>query len=208
MRRSLLILVLLWTTLLANSISMYAEGSPAPSYKEYQVKAAYLYNFMKTIKWPKNMPEDMQNQMALGIVGFNPFGDRLNQMEAMTVQGKPIMVHYFDSFDQILKNLESPQEANEAQQELKSMASCHLLFLSRSEAEHLSDVLQQFTGNHPVLIVGESKGFLELGGIINFVEDDEKCRFEINMGQAKARGFKISSKLLRLAERVIREKDS
>jgi len=59
-----------------------------------------------------------------------------------------------------------------------------------------------------VLTVGETVDFLEVGGIINFIVEEKKIRFEINVAAARKAGLKVRSKLLRLAKRVVREKPS
>jgi hypothetical protein len=56
--------------------------------------------------------------------------------------------------------------------------------------------------------VGEMPGFLEAGGIMNFLMEDNKVRFEVNAAAAKHAKLKIRSQLLRLAKRVIEEKDA
>ena len=66
----------------------------------------------------------------------------------------------------------------------------------------------QSVKGHSVLFVGDAKNFLESGGMINFIKENEKVRFEINNKAAKEAGLDIRSKLLRLAKRVIDEKAS
>jgi len=82
-----------------------------------------------------------------------------------------------------------------------------LLFICRSEKEQLGKIIN-IVKDHNVLTVGDMNDFLESGGIINFVIDDQKVRFEINNNAAKQEKLNIRSKLLRLAKKVIEEETS
>jgi len=75
---------------------------------------------------------------------------------------------------------------------------CQILFVSSSEKKNFPEIIRHLQGM-PVLTVAETDGFLEAGGMINFVEQDGKIRFQISDTAAKAAHLKISSKLLSLA---------
>ena len=78
--------------------------------------------------------------------------------------------------------------------------NCHILFISGSEKGRLPQILKQLNGRN-VLTVGEMPGFTETGGMINFVLEGTKIRFQINNEAANSAGLKISSKLLNLSVR-------
>ena len=80
--------------------------------------------------------------------------------------------------------------------------SCHVLFISSSETENLSRIMDRLKGSS-VLTVGEMDGFTRRGGIIGFVVYNNKIGFEVNLGAAKRANLKISSKLLKLAKAII-----
>ena len=82
------------------------------------------------------------------------------------------------------------------------MKKCHLLFICSSEKDNLTDIID-IIKNKNILTVGETKDFLKTGGIINFLLDDNKVRFEINLSAAKKSNLIIRSQLLRLAQKVI-----
>ncbi len=84
---------------------------------------------------------------------------------------------------------------------LAEAEGCHVLFISRSEKSRMSRILQEL-GEAPVLTVADTDGFLDRGGIINFILEGSKVRFESNQEAAERAGIKISSKLLRLATQV------
>jgi hypothetical protein len=146
---------------------------------EYQIKAAFLFNFAKFIEWPPESFAGATSPMVIGILGDNPFGNDLER----TIQNKTINNHLIE-----VKPVHSLAEA----------ASCQVLFISASEKKRLAEI---FAGLHGtgVLTVSEMDGFTEAGGMINFVLEGKKIRFDINDDAAKKANLKISSKLLSLA---------
>lgn len=161
--------------------------SPAqePASLEYGVKAAFLYNFTKFVEWPPSAFED-RGPLRLCVLGQDPFGKSLQTVvEGEQVQGRPIILQRIDS-------LGDPRR-------------CHILFLSRSETERFPAVLAAVRGA-PVLTVGEARGILDQGAGVSFVLKEGKVRFEINQTAVEGHGLKMSSKLLRLATRVIPER--
>jgi len=151
---------------------------------EYQIKAAFLYNFAKFVEWPPAVSPGANDPMEICVVGEDPFGNILNQsIEGKTVGGHKLMI----------RQLKPAQD----------MKGCQVAFISSSEKNHLSSVLEGLKGGG-VLTVGETEGFAALGGVINFTMEDDKVHFEINLDAAGRAGLKISSKLLQLA-RIVKE---
>lgn len=147
---------------------------------EYQLKAAFLYNFAKFVEWPTNAFVKATSPMVVGVLGENPFGNDLEQ----TIHGKTVNQHPFE-----VKEFHS----------LTEVKHCHILFISTSETDRLHDIFETLRGSS-VLTVGETKNFTESGGMINFVRVGNKVRFEINNPAAEKAGLIISSKLLSLAQ--------
>ena len=87
------------------------------------------------------------------------------------------------------------------QRKAAGVEQCHVLFISASEEQHLSQILDQVEGS-PVLTVGDMEGFAKAGGAINFTKMGKRIRFDINPTAAKACGITLSSKLLSLAHLV------
>jgi hypothetical protein len=154
--------------------------APAPS--EYQLKAAFLYHFAQFVEWPSAAFTNATSPLVIGILGDNPFGAEL----AKTVNGKSINNRPLD-----VRELRSAAEATN---------HCHILFVSSSEKKRLPEVFAALRGTS-VLTVGETDRFTESGGMINFIAQGTKIRFQVNDGTAKAAGLKISAKLLSLASR-------
>jgi hypothetical protein len=153
---------------------------------EYQVKAAFLYNFAKFVEWPPENSGKASDPITICIVGEDPFGNILNEsFEGKTVRGRRLVIWRL-----------RPDE------ELKG---CQIAFFSSAERNHLKSILQT-VNREGVLTVGETGGFAALGGIVNFIREDEKVHFEVNVDAAQRANLKISSKLLSLA-RIVKEED-
>jgi hypothetical protein len=148
---------------------------------EYQVKAAILFNFAKFIDWPPESLGDDKAPFIIGILGDNPFGDDLEQ----TVAGKKINEHSIA--------VQTFRKAADA-------THCQILFISKSEKKQFSEIIQNLRGT-AVLTVSQTDGFIESGGMVNFVPDptSRKIRFQINADATKAARLKVSSKLLSVA---------
>ncbi len=155
-----------------------AETQPT----EYQLKAAFLFNFAKFVDWPSDAFPERDSPLIIGVLGEDPFGDDLKE----TVRNKLVSGHPLS-----VKATNSVAEARK----------CHILFISTSENRRLRQLLDGIR-DASVLTVGESEQFLDDGGIIKFSIQGQKIRFEINPAAAKRAGLKISSKLLSLAARA------
>ena len=176
-RLGLLGLVCLW---LANGWAVAAD--PGNGVSEYQLKAAYLYNFTKFTDWPASAFTATNAPLIIGIVGDNPFGKTLEDLvRGETRRGHPLVVKYLRRDD--------------------DLRGCHELFIVRCDAERMAGLLQKIKGS-PMLTVSDVRGFAEQGGMINFVLVKEKVKMEINPAVAEAAGLKISSQLLALARIV------
>jgi hypothetical protein len=164
-------------------IGAHAENAPqGPS--EYQVKAAFLYNFVKFVDWPAT-PAAQEGPIELCVLGKDPFGGAIERViEGKTVNGRPLAVRRMA--------------------EIAGARSCHVLFVSASEAGHVGEIAKAVHG-WSVLTVSEIDRFSERGGIITFLMEGQRVRFRINPKVAASAGLKISSKLLQLA--VVRPED-
>ena len=151
---------------------------------EYQVKAAFLFNFAKFVEWPPESFAGETSPLVIGILGDSPFGGDLER----TIQNKTI-----NNRSIVIKPLRSLAEAT----------NCQILFISNSENKRLPEIIQSLRGA-AVLTVGETDQFIASGGMVNFVQEASKIRFQINDDAAKAARLKISSKLLSLAVRSSR----
>ncbi len=165
------------------SIALNAYAKP-PSPSEYQLKAVFLYNFVRFgfIEWPAESFADADAPIIIGILGKDPFGATINRIiKGKTIKGRKLVIKRF--------------------KKIEDVKTCHILFISSSEEKHLVKIVKHLK-NSSVLTVGEVKQFAQRGGIINFVIKEKKLHLEINVDAAERAKLKISSKLLELAEIV------
>lgn len=146
-------------------------------FSEYQVKAAFLYNFGKFVEWPTNEFASTNAPLVIGIYGESPFGDDLAGVIANKyINGHPVITRKVS---------------------LSELKECQILFIAQSEQKNINDILKDLDGAG-VLTVTENMPF-DSGVMINFVLKDDRIRFEINNTSAEKVGLKLSSKLLILA---------
>ena len=152
--------------------------------EEHEVKAAFLYNFTKFVEWPQGAFPDDGAPVVVGVFGPDPFGPTLDDIVAgKRVGDRPLVIRRLDSSD--------------------GLAACHVLFVSSAKAAEFVRLLPSLA-HRPILTVGETDGFCETGGVVQFVMPQRKVRFRINVTAAERAGLKISSRLLDLAE-VVRQ---
>jgi hypothetical protein len=149
--------------------------------REYEIKAAYLYNFLNYIEWPENTFPAAGGTITIGIVGEDPFGSALDALNGKQVKGRTVALKHVT--------------------DMNDFGQCQILFISSSEKQRLPELLEKLKDSR-VLTVSEIDGFAEHGGIINFISEHNKVRFEINLDAARRLGLNISSELLKLAKLV------
>jgi hypothetical protein len=175
--------VILWNVLASLLVAFQVVGH-AQTVSEYQAKALYLYNFAKFVDWPVEAFEDSAAPLKLCVLRENPFGSDLEQIvEGKVIAGHAVRIVTVQNGDQV--------------------RGCHILFVSRSQSKQSNQILGVL-GPVSVLTVGESKGFVQQGGMINFVVEDDRVQFEVNQKAAEQVRLKISFRLLSLAKLVIK----
>ena len=198
------ILVAFALMLLAIPIATMADTG-SERMREYQIKAAFLYNFVKFVDWPEEKIADSNEPVTIGIIGKCSSSDAFKSIKSKRVKGREVVVKRFKGF---IKEAKRPGEEDEAElrRKIEALRKCHLLFICSSEKENIKNITGALKGSY-VLTVGETAGFLETGGIINFLMEDKKVRFEISITTARRSKLKVRSQLLRLAKKVVEEKE-
>ncbi|MBA4388494.1 MAG: hypothetical protein C0404_10970 [Verrucomicrobia bacterium] len=153
--------------------------------REHEVKAAFVYNFVKFVEWPASRLHETNSPLILGVVGKSPITAALEA----AVLGRKINGRHL-----IVKGVETAEDAG----------TVHLLYFPASEDSRLGELLPALADSG-VLAVGESAAFAKQGGIITFVLQDDKLRFEINMNSANRAGLKVSAQLQKLAKTIRKE---
>ena len=172
-----------WLTLsLLLLVTGVSAASSAEEISEDQVKAAYLFNFAKFVTWPPQAfgaPDSPINFCTLGRSGTIDELD--SSIKGKIVNGHPIVIRHLHGFEEI--------------------NNCHIFFLADSAGKRQQELFQA-VGKLPVLLVGETSGFAQHGGDVDFIVDNGKVIFEVNTVAAENAHLKISSKLLTLARIV------
>jgi len=149
---------------------------------EYRVKLAFLYNFAQFVQWPADAFHGANSPLILCVAGQDPFKGGIEaDLHGRTVGGHPIRI----------KRLMQDEDPR----------ACHMIFVRASEKKLAGNILQALKKSN-TLTIGETKGFADLGGLINLTVEENKLRFEINLDAALQTKLKISSKLLALARIV------
>ncbi|MCX5633007.1 MAG: YfiR family protein [Phycisphaerae bacterium] len=169
------------------------------SSREYQIKAAFLYNFLMFVDWPPEKMGGSADPIIIGIIGDDNFENAFEPIKDKQVNNRSVIVKRFKGLEELKKSSEA--ERNKAMEDIKK---CHLLYICRSEQAVMKEIAALIKDSN-VLIVGSMEKFLESGGMINFVLEEDKVRFEINLIAAKQAKLQIRSQLLRLAKKVIGE---
>jgi hypothetical protein len=162
-------------------LAMLACAANAQS-KEYQIKAAFLYNFAQFVDWPSATFANTNAPFYIGILGDDPFDGVLDE----TIQDETINGHKIVAV---------------RSQRIEELKNCQIIFVSKSEKRRVAEILTELDSK-PILTVSEIEGFAQHGGGINFFLAGTKVRFEINPGAAQSDGLKISSQLLSLGKIV------
>jgi YfiR/HmsC-like len=151
---------------------------------EYEVKATYLYNFSKFVQWPGQASPAESDAFAICVIGEDPFGRALHAtVENETVGGKRVVV----------KQIPASEDA----------VNCRILFISSSEEQRVQQVLTSL-GGASVLTVSDLPKFAQRGGMVQFVLEGNRVRFEVNSAAAERAGLRLSSELLKVAVNVRR----
>jgi hypothetical protein len=171
--------------LLSQAAAPAAWAQTNPSV-QYQVKAAFLFNFARFIEWPAEAFLNEKAPITLCVFGNDPFGSALDEIiRDQTINERGVLARRI--------------------MELADLKSCQIVFVSAREDKRLSDILNSLKGAS-ALVVGETEGFAEAGGGIQFFLEDNKLRFAVNVDEVQKARLTVSSKLLALA-RIVHDQD-
>ena len=170
-----IILIVLFTTLMS-------EGTYAIDAEEYQIKAAYLYQFTRFVEWPASSFKSPEADFELCVIGVDRFGVALSQLTQKSYNDHNIVLHFLKLADQV--------------------RDCQIIYISSSEVNHEAAILAKVV-NAPVLTVSSLPGFVEHGGIIGFIYSDNHIRFTINRGACEHHDLVCGAKLLEVAVKIV-----
>lgn len=163
--------------------AMAQPATPAALPTDYEVKAAFLYNFAKFVRWPDDAAGGPR--FVVAIVGDDPFGAVIDRaFLGKTVLGRAVEIR--------------------RTRVVREAATAQMAFIGSSERAHLAEVLGAFKGGS-VLTVGDMDRFTDGGGMVGFRLKDSSVKFELNLRELKQARLQMSSQIIRLAQRVIED---
>jgi hypothetical protein len=147
---------------------------------ESRIKASYIYNFTKFVYWNSMEGGLPENIIYIYLLGGDSIYNILEEYSKKQSGNHPIIVKKIDKITIDIKE-------------------CNMLFIGESEQHNLSLILKQLDGAK-VLTVSDIPGFAHKGGMIGFINVNEKIRIEINLNMTLKAGLKISAKFLEVAK--------
>jgi hypothetical protein len=155
--------------------SLTARGDAS---REYQLKAAFIYNFVQFVEWPEDSFADAKSPIVITVLGENPFEMALEKVTSgKLIRGREIVVRYARTAGDVGRT--------------------QVLFVAASERGKTE-------GGAGVLTISDADNFTASGGVIRFFSEENKLRFEINTAAAQRAKLKVSAKMLQLA-RIYKE---
>ncbi len=157
-------------------------AGPARAEDVNQVKADMLLNIAKFIKWPESAFAKGESDFVFTILGDDSLAEALAaNLSTKSLNGRPVFVRVVGR--------------------VQDVTGSQILYIAASALDRLPEVVRQLRGA-PALTVANAPGFVEGGGMVDFVAEDDKVRFEIHQARAERAGLKISARLLALAHIV------
>jgi hypothetical protein len=173
-------LVVAALVLLAPSVPALGQSAS----KESEIKAAFVFNFIKFVEWPDEVFAGRRTPIKLCVWGQGALGGALDALRNKKTKNRAIQVLYT--------------------QEMRELSGCHVLFIKSTDGRSLGKIFGRMT-RRPVLTISDMRGFATSGGIIGLFRSGEQMRFAINVDAARRSGLRISSQLLKLGKIVSTE---
>ena len=168
-------------------VSATALGTTSNGPSQYEVMAAYLFNFSKFVEWPEGTFAEATDPITICVLGESPIGTPLGDtVKGKQVKGREVLVREASS--------------------IAKTAGCHIIFLASSERRRLDDQLASLA-DRPVLTVGDARWVADRGAVIGLTLEERRVRIEVNMIAADRARLRLSSQLLKVAVRLIGQRD-
>lgn len=144
--------------------------------KEYNLKAAFIYNFTRFIEWDTLNNYD---EFIIGVINSSPITKAFEDIaRTKTVNNKKIVIRHFYTAEEI--------------------SYCNILFISENSKIPLDKILEK-TKSKNTLTISEQEGYAKKGIAINFIVINAKLKFEANTKALNLARLTASSQLLKLA---------
>jgi hypothetical protein len=172
----------LLVAILVLTVARPLRAADPSSLTEDQIKAGFLFNFMRFVDWPAKDYETSTSSITVCIIGETPVTPLLIEAaKDKLIEGRSVLVKHV--------------KTNE------DFRGCHLLFIASNESSKEPVIFSKLAGAN-VLTVGEDPGFALAGGVLNFLTQDNRVKLELNLDAATRANLKISAKLIAVSHLV------
>jgi hypothetical protein len=151
---------------------------------EYEVKMGFIYNFARFVTWPKEVFNASDDPLNFCFFSDHPAANVLFKLNDQAVQNRKLTVRKIET--EVIEE------------------ECHILFFGTDDETFIRRTLATIRGKH-ILSIGEVDGFAQMGGVINFFNQNNRLRFEVNRDATKRENLKFSAQLLQAAQRIVKE---
>jgi hypothetical protein len=155
----------------------------SPQLSQGQIRAAFIFNFSKFAEWPMQAYVDAGSPMTVCFVGAEDVRTAFQSLSA----GKAVTGRFVEE-----RAIKSAGELH----------NCQVVYIDSSNGPLVIEAVK-FVRQTPALSIGTSDDFLARGGIIRLLVENNRMRFDVNVGAAGRAKIHLSSKLLALARSVV-----
>jgi hypothetical protein len=169
---------------------IFSFGAWSIEAPEYQIKAAYLYNFCKFTDWPskrkaEKVPEVTPSPLYVCLLGDDPFMGTFDKLvEGKSIKNRPLKVRHPAT--------------------LRELDPCDVVYLSKASGKNTMIEALRIALEKHALSVGDSADFIGRGGQVRLLEDQGKITFEVNLGALNREGIQVDARVLNLAKKIWR----
>lgn len=173
----LLPIATLWLT--SPDAMAFDDVSGTPSASD---KATYILKFHRFVTWPNDVLA-ADAPVIIGVVGADNVAQELIQQSAQRPPDK--------------------RKINVVQlQPDDSLAGIHTLFIGNDQMQRQPDAWLAKAKGKPILCITDSGGTMPSGSMINFVQDNNRTRFDVSLTAAEHARIELSAALLTVAREV------
>jgi hypothetical protein len=160
-------------------MSQSAKASLVKASREQQIRSALVYKIARFVSWPESaLP--VTGDFILCFHANDGVQDALSGIEERRIQQRNAQLRPVQRLDS------------------QTIAGCHILYLPGADGEVPQSVRAQVRAG-AVLVISDDPGAAHRGGMIAMIEDSNRIRLEVNLGEVRAAGLRISAPLLQLA---------
>jgi YfiR/HmsC-like len=177
--RHIVAVTLCFLSLYTGSPNTHAQAQEPSA--EYQLKAAFLYNFAKFVEWPVDTFTDSTTPFTICALGNDPFGSSLDAIAGKTVRDRAL----------VIKRIRSGG----------AVTGCQILYVSPNELPQVTGLLR-IVQKAPMLTVCDLDACAETGLMLNMRMADNRVQLDINLEAVQRTPLKVSSQLIKLTRIV------